>query len=182
MTPLPAYVRRRRLFIVLVLAPWLLYALPAFYVGLEALWRFDPTYFTPELVARYAQPDRAFQDWVAALRTGDATLYSQVRGRRWEGTLSPRTDVDFTPTDVEQVGSYWRFSRPGAFTAYFEQVNGRWVYAPNDWRFRVYTGELLGDVLTAILFYYAIIAVMVLYAWIRARRQLRTAVPPGSRH
>ncbi|MER3514935.1 MAG: hypothetical protein C4310_11585, partial [Chloroflexota bacterium] len=80
------------------------------------------------------------------------------------------------------VGSYWRFSRPGAFTAYFEQVNGRWVYAPNDWRFRVYTGELLGDVLTAILFYYAIIAVMVLYAWMRARRQLRTAVPPGSRH
>lgn len=181
MTPLPAYIRRRRLFIALVLAPWLLYALPALYVGLESFWRFDPAYFTPELAARYAEPEMAFRDWAAALRDGNAGLYSQVRGSRWDGPLTPRSDLSFAPTRVEEAGSYWLFSRPGEFTAYFEQVNGRWVYAPYDWRFRIYTGEFLQDVLAAILFYYAMIGLMALYRWLRTRRELRAATPSGTR-
>jgi hypothetical protein len=180
MTPLPTHVRRRRLFIALVLAPWLLYALPALYVALESSTRFDPSYFTPQLVARYAQPDAAFDDWAKALRDGDEALYSQVRGRSWDESLTPRTELSFAPTQVEQVGSYWRFAKPGEFTAYFEQVNGRWVYAPNDWRFRLYTGAFLQDFLAAALFYYLMVGLMVLYRWMRARRQIKALTPSGT--
>lgn len=179
MAPLPASTRRRWL-IILLLAPWLLYALPSLYVGLESLWRWDRAYFTPELVARYAKPEVAFDDLVVALRTGNADAYSRVLGQRWSGTLTPQPDLKLTPTGADQVDGYWHFYQPGVFDAYFEQVNGRWVYALPDLRFSVYTGEFLREVLGGALFYYAILGAMALISWLRLQRKMQTSTRPGT--
>lgn len=99
--------------------------------------RWDPAYFTPVQQEKYATLERTFQEYVAALRSQDPTLYNELLG--YESSLSPADFPLYTgPTprveEMETRGDWALIWTDNRWECYFRRVQGRWVFWPEDWR------------------------------------------------
>jgi hypothetical protein len=111
---------------------------------LYGLVRFEPSYFGPATVERYALPNAAVRSLEQALRTGDAALLAELQGLRWPLKLPAGPDIAFVML-WDRNGPCTRYlyldRRTYERSLYcFESVNGRWVVAPPDLFLAMHTG------------------------------------------
>ncbi len=102
--------------------------------------RYDAEYFTQEYLVKYSSPEIAWEHHINGLMSDDSEYYQETLGRKlteqeqeylkehpYDGWKKPkivnmekRKDTAYIVTD-----NNW-----GHF---FEKVNGRWVFTPEDW-------------------------------------------------
>jgi hypothetical protein len=116
----------------------------AWLAGRPAL-RYDPAYFTEEYRQRYTAPSDVVVALEDALRRDDRALMAELQGLRhpWVFHASPDVRMTILYEVSERYLSYlfWDTRTYERFPYHVEQVNGRWVVAPQDAQFFLNTGR-----------------------------------------
>jgi len=94
---------------------------------------YDDAYFTPEYLSKYSSPELAFDHFLNALISADSKYYREVLGRK----IVPKNLELFSEKKPEIVKMKKRNSMAFIVTdnnwgEFFEMVNGRWVFTPED--------------------------------------------------
>lgn len=149
----------------LPLALGALYLLLALIGSLPAL-RFAPRYFTDDYRNRYAAPSLVVTDLEHALRTDDRAAMAELEGLRRPVAFVTRENMRVTLL-YDTDNGYWNYlffdtTSYERFAHHVEQVNGRWVVAPEDLVYYYRSGEWkrVFFPLTAIYWMVEIVAVL----------------------
>ncbi len=145
---------RRAAFAPPVRLRWILIValLPLEILGLLALlvhgyrWvRYDPSYFTPAFVERYASEAATARLLETALQAGDEALAAELQGLRRPVTLPSSPTIKFVMllerTDRYVTYLYVDMSQYQRYPQHLERVAGRWLVAPTDLAFYLYSGQ-----------------------------------------
>lgn len=112
--------------------------------GMPAL-RYNPSYFSDEYVARYDVPGAVVIDLERALRTGDRHLMAELQGLRrpvvFPTSPNVRMTILYEATDRYFSYLFWDTRTYDRFPYHVEQVNGRWVVAPEDAYYYLHSGR-----------------------------------------
>ncbi len=124
-----------------------LYILITTLCGLPAL-RYDPAYFSEAYRRRYDTPNAVVTALEDALRRGDRALLAELQGLRhpWDFPTSPnvRATILYEATDRYLSYLFWDTRTYDRFPYHVEKVNGRWVVAPQDAQYYLYSGRWSG--------------------------------------
>jgi hypothetical protein len=112
-----------------------LFLLLALIVAMPSL-RYAPRYFTDDYRARYDAPSSVVIDLEHALRTDDRAAMAELEGLRRPTLFATRENMRVTILYDTENG-YWNYLffdtvSYERFAHHVEQVNGRWVVAPED--------------------------------------------------
>jgi len=107
--------------------------------------RYEPGYFTPALVERYAAEADTARLLETALQAGDVALAAELQGLRWPAALPSSPSIKFVMllerTDRYLTYLYVDMRDYERYPQYLEQVRGRWVVAPADLAFTLHSGQ-----------------------------------------
>jgi hypothetical protein len=138
------YVRLRWVLFV-VLTPFILLGLLVLVVKAYGLVRFDPAYFAPAYLEKYAMPGDAARTMEGALQAGDQALLAELQGLRWPATFETSPSMIFIMlwerTDRYMTYLYFDMQTYERHPHYFEEVDGRWVVSPADLIFYIQSGQ-----------------------------------------
>ena len=136
---------RLRWILIIALLPLEILGLLALVVQGYRLVRHDPGYFTPALVERYASEANTARLLETALQTGDGALAAELQGLRRPATLPSSPSIKFVilleRTDRYVTYLYVDMDAYERYPQHLEQVGGRWVVAPTDLAFYLYSGQ-----------------------------------------
>lgn len=101
---------------------------------------YDAEYFTPEYLSKYSSPEITLDHRLNARMLDDARYYQEVLGRKmteremkffvenpYEGWKKP----EIVKTGKSENMAY--IVTDNNWGSFFERVNGRWVFTPEDW-------------------------------------------------
>jgi hypothetical protein len=138
------YVRLRWVLIVMLL-PFVLLGLIVLAVNAYDLVRHDPAYFAEPYLERYSTPGEAARILEGGLQTGDQALLTELQGLRWPAKFETSPDMIFVMrwerTDRYITYLYFDMQTYERYPHYFEKVDGRWVVAPTDVSYYMYSGQ-----------------------------------------
>ena len=112
-----------------------LYLLLALILDIPAL-RYAPRYFTDDYRARYDSPSSVVMNLEHALRTDDRAAMAELEGLRHPVIFATRANMRVSVL-YDTENSYWNYLffdtvSYERFAHHLEQINGRWVVAPED--------------------------------------------------
>jgi hypothetical protein len=122
----------------------------ALYIALTELaaipaLRYNPADFNPALDARYDSPSAVVEDLERALRTDDTHQLALLQGLRHPHafTTGPniRATILYNVSDDYYSYLFWDTRTYARYPYHIQQVNGRWVVAPQDALFYLRTGQ-----------------------------------------
>ena len=122
----------------LVLIPLILAGLYIVAVQVNAIFRYDKTYFNQEYVETYASPGAVARALEGALQNGDTQLYNELTGLKREfNEMSPQPNLHFSilvEVDDQDYFHYLYFDMDTMHRAthYVKEAKGRWVTVPQD--------------------------------------------------
>lgn len=98
---------------------------------------YDEQYFTQEYLDKYSSLPETYNHWLNAFISGDIEYVQEVRGRK----LAERELKLFKPYEgkrpkivkIESVRFSAYIVTDNNWGLFFEEVNGRWVFTPEDW-------------------------------------------------
>src|SRR5262249_10167746 len=130
------------------LLPLIIAAIFAGTVRLSSMDRFDPVYFTPDLIHEYEYPTNVAFDLEKALREGDAALLARLEGLREPVAYvgSAKTSMErFSYTKNDRYREVIMVDRKTYRARRYNlgQENGRWVVVPDDTYFYLDSGKWL---------------------------------------
>lgn len=136
----------RPLWLLLVLlAPFVILGLLVVAVKAYGLVRYDPAYFADEYLHRYSAPSEVARSLEVALRTGDDALLAELQALRWPGEFETGPGIVFTmlwqSTDRFLTYLYVDMQDYERHPHHVEFVQGRYVVAPQDLHYYLYSGE-----------------------------------------
>ena len=136
---------RFRWFAIVALMPFLILGLLVLGVSAYSLLRYDSTYFQQPYLERYEKPGQVARDLETALQTGDQELLRELQGLRWPKIYETNSNIHFIMlwerTDRFLTYLYFDPQTYERHPHYVEQVNGRWVVAPEDVYYYLYSGQ-----------------------------------------
>jgi hypothetical protein len=153
-----------------LLAPFVALGLLVLAANLYGLVCHDPAYFTAEYLEEYGETSQVVRALELALQTGNRPLLAELQGLRW-----PR---QFPTGDTISFAKLWQ--RAGRYVTYLyvdmdsyeryeyhlEQVHGRWVVAPEDVRYLLYSGQWRTFFLPAAITWWALGLVVLTVLWL----------------
>ena len=136
---------RLRWVLIVALLPLEVLGLLVLAVQAYDLLRYDPAYFGPALLERYATAADTARLLEAALQEGDEALAAELQGQRWPAALPSSSSIKFIML-LEQTDRYLTYlyvdvSDYERYPQHLEQVRGRWVVAPADLAFYLHSGQ-----------------------------------------
>lgn len=131
--------------LVVLALPFVVLGLLVLGVKLHNLVRYDPAYFTSEYLQRYGRPSQVVRILERGLQIGNATLLTELQGLRWPSHFETGATISFVKLS-ERTGRYETYLYVDAYSYeryehHLEQVRGRWVVAPEDLRYLLYSGQ-----------------------------------------
>lgn len=167
----------------LLLLPILVVGAFILIVRIQAIFRYDPAYFTPAYQERYASPGAAAIAIEEGLHNEDPSIYAELTGLRRQihpPDANPNarlmmlwevTDEDYYQYLFFDVVTYHRLM----FNV--KQVDGRWVMVPQDTFYFLDSGEWQLFFTPAVTIYWSLLVVILVGAGIfklaaRFRRQI----------
>lgn len=136
---------RPRWILLVLLAPFVVLGLLV--VGIEAysLVRYDPAYFADVYLDRYSMPSDVARTLEVALQTGDDVLLAELQALRWPAEFETGPGIAFTMlwerTDRYLTYLYVDMQSYERHPYHLELVNGRYVVAPADLHYFLYSGQ-----------------------------------------
>ncbi|MEJ2211216.1 MAG: hypothetical protein P8129_19550 [Anaerolineae bacterium] len=134
-----------RSLLVVLLVPFVGLGLLVLAIKLGGLMRYDPAYFASGYVQEYDSSAVVARRLEQALQMGNEGLLDQLQGLRWPARFEMADTISFVRLWQREgryvtylyvdMHSYERYLFP------FEQVGGRWVVAPEDVRYYLYSGR-----------------------------------------
>lgn len=98
---------------------------------------YDAEYFTQEYLEKYSSLEKAFHHHVEALISGDAEYYQESLGRKmreWELKMfKPYERQRPRIVSIEEDKDSAFIVTDNNWGQFFEKVNGRLVFTPEDW-------------------------------------------------
>jgi len=170
--------------LVAALLPLMLAGLFALAAQIQMVGRYDPTYFSEAYLEKYDTPGSVARALGDALRTGDEVLLAQLEGLRRPVPLHTGPGVIFVmlleSDDRYFTYLYFDMDTYKRYVYHVEEVNGRWVVAPEDLRFYLRSGRWLRVFLPIALTWWSLEAVVVLGVWVfRLTARLRARMWGG---
>jgi len=101
---------------------------------------YDAEYFTQEYQEKYSSPEIAFDHFINALMSEDAEYYQEVLGRKL--TEVEQEYFEENPHDVREKPKIINMEKrrdiayivtDNNWGEFFEKINDRWVFTPEDW-------------------------------------------------
>lgn len=132
--------------VLLVLAlPFVVLGLLVLAVNLHGLVRHDPAYFTEAYVEKYGEASQVVRVLERALQIGNGALLAELQGLRWPSQFETGDTISFVKM-WERTGRYVTYLYVDMYSYeryehHLEQVQDRWVVAPEDGRYLLYSGE-----------------------------------------
>ena len=152
------------------LLPLLLAGLFALVAEVQRFGRYDPAYFTEEYRRRYDSPGAVARALGEALRSGDEALLAELQGLRRPVSLHTGPGMIFVmlleSDDRYFTYLYFDMDTYRRYTYNVEEVNGRWVVAPEDLYFYFHSGRWWRVFLPLALTWWIVEIVVVLGVWI----------------
>jgi hypothetical protein len=132
----------------------------------QGINRYEEVYFSPEYQERYRAPFVVSGALEQVLQTGDQELYQELTGLRRETTL-PEVNPNIIYGVLLQVDEaeyfHYMFIDKNTFkrSMYFlEEVDGRWVVAPEDAYYFYHSGQWLKAYLPSTIIYLLVLVVV----------------------
>jgi hypothetical protein len=133
-------------FAVMTLIPLMAAGIFALTVQIQAPFRYDPAYFTPDYAGRYSTPGDVAITLEQALRTDDQALLAELQGLRrpwphFETNPNIRLTIMYASNEryfyylYMDTHTYLRYAYP------VERVQGRWVVVPLDTYYYLHSGD-----------------------------------------
>lgn len=116
-------------------------------IGVQAYeWvRYEPGYFTPPFLERYAAPADTARLLETALQTGDSGLAAELQGLRRPAALPFSPSIKFVMleerTDRYLTYLYVDMRDYARYPQHLERVRGRWVVAADDLAYYLHSGQ-----------------------------------------
>jgi hypothetical protein len=159
--------------LVVLVVPFVVLGFLVLGVKLHNLVRYDPAYFTSEYLERYDRPSQVVRILERGLQMGNATLLAELQGLRWPGRLETGATISFVKLS-ERTGRYETYLYVDAYSYeryehHLEQVRGRWVVAPEDLRYLLYSGQWKGFFFPAAIAWWVLGLSALVFLW-RLRR------------
>jgi hypothetical protein len=131
--------------LVVLAVPFVVLGLLVLGLNLHGLVRYDPAYFTPEYLEEYGQPSQVVWVLEQALQTGNRPLLAGLQGLRRPSRFETGDAISFVRL-WERTGRYvtYLYVDMHSYERYpyhLEQIKGRWVVAPEDVRYYLYSGR-----------------------------------------
>jgi hypothetical protein len=160
--------------VLLVLSlPFVVLGLLVLAAKLHSLVRYDPAYFTPDYLDKYGQASRVVRILEQALQIGNDSLLAELQGLRWPGHLETGSTISFVKLS-ERTGHYVTYLYVDMYSYeryeyHLEQAHGRWVVAPEDVRYLLYSGQWKAFFLPAAIVWWVLGLAALTFLW-RLRR------------
>jgi hypothetical protein len=137
------------LLVIAAILPLIIAAIFAATVRLSNTDRFDPAYFTPELITEYDFPSAVAIDLETALRENDTALMARLEGLRQTHNFTPSEKatlerVNYTNNDRYREVMMIDRGTYRAHRYYLALEQGRWVLVPDDAFFYLDSGHWMG--------------------------------------
>lgn len=164
--------------ILILLVPFVALGLLVLAVKLHGLVRFDPAFFTPEY-QEYAEASQIVRALEQGLQAGNGPLLAELQGLRRPGQFETGDTISFVKL-WERTGRYdtYLYVDMDSYERYehhLEQVQGRWVVAPEDLRYLLYSGRWRATFVPAAIVWWALgLAALVLLWLLRRSASLRS--------
>lgn len=128
--------------------------------------RYAPRYFTSEYQERYDSPSSVVIDLERALRTDDRAAMEELSGLRRKPVFDTRENMRVTIL-YDTENSYWNYlffdtQTYERFAHHLEEIDGRWVVAPEDLVYYYKSGEWWSTFMPLALIYWVVEIVVVL--------------------
>ena len=139
---LPAGIRS---LLAILLVPFVALGLLVLAIKAGGLVRYDPAYFAGEYVAEYGSSSVVARALERSLQTGNQALSAELQGLRWPARFEAADTISFVKLWQRQ-GRYvtYLYVDMNSYERYpyhLEQIKGRWVVAPEDVRYYLYSGR-----------------------------------------
>lgn len=160
------------LLIVLVF-PFVMLGLLVLVVKLCGLVRYDPACFADEYVEEYSSPPATARALELALRTGNQALLAELQGLRRPARFEMGDAISFVKL-WERGGRYVTYLYVDMYSYerhehHLEQVRGRWVVAPEDVRYYLYSGRWKEVFFPAAIAWWAVGVTALGFVWLLRR-------------
>ncbi len=153
--------------------PFVVLGLLVLAVNLQGLVRYDPAYFSTEYLDKYGEASQVIRVLEQALQTGNEPLLAGLQGLRWPRQFPTGDTISFvklwehrgryaTYLYVDMQG-YERHEYP------LESVQGRWVVAPKDLRYLLYSGRWRSFFFPAAIAWWALGLAALAFLWLLRR-------------
>lgn len=143
--PRPKFYVHPRWILLVLLTP--LIVLGLLVVGIKAygLVRYDPAHFSEMYREQYSAPGEVALALETALQTGDHALLAELQGLRWPAEFKTAPSIVFVMlwerTDRFITYLYFDMQTYQRHPHYVEEVNGRYVVAPEDLHYYLDSGQ-----------------------------------------
>ena len=141
----PKFYVRPRWILSVILAPFIVLGMLVVAIKAYGLVRYDPAYFTDMYLEQYAEPGEVARVLETALKTDDDELLAELQGLRWPAEFETAPSIIFVMlwerTDRFITYLYFDMQTYQRHPHYVEEVNGRWVAAPEDLHYYLYSGQ-----------------------------------------
>ena len=159
----------RRQFIGLLVLPFVAIVALFIIAAVQAVTRYDATYFNAEYETRYPSPGLVASDVEQALRQGNETLWLETHGTSYMPAFEPNPNVIFA-TLLDTQGEYFNylffdFRTYDRYTYHVKSVNGRYVVADEDVYYYVDSGRWTATIMPLAYIWWLLI---LLYTAIKA--------------
>ena len=162
-----------------LLLPFVVLGLVVLAAKLYGLVCFDPAYFTPEYREKYGEPSQVVRVLEQALQAGNERLLAGLQGLRWPRQFPMGDSISFIKL-WEHRGRYVTYLYLDMHSYerheyHLEQVQGRWVVAPEDLRYLLYSGRWRAFFLPAAIAWWVLgLATLALLWLLRRSASLRS--------
>lgn len=132
-------------FLFILLVPFVVLGLLVLAVKLHDLMRYDPTYFTAGYMEKYSDSSEVVRVLEQALQADNRPLLAGLQGLRRPHEFETGGTISFVKL-WERGGRYvtYLYVDMHSYERYehhLEEVDGRWVVAPEDVRYYLYSGR-----------------------------------------
>jgi len=164
--------------------PLLLCALFALAVLALSPLRYEPSYFSEVYAERYPKPGPTALALDQALRTDDWALLAELEGLRWTAPLKTGPTLSLSVL-LERDNRYYYYlyfdtKTYGRHVHAIEKVKGRWIVAPPDAHFYLYSGRWLRIAGPLTVFWWLLETTVLLMRWVfRASARYREKLYGG---
>ncbi len=165
--------------LIVLLVPFVVLGLLVLIVGLYAWVRYDPAYFSGEYLEEYGEASEVARSLERALQTGNRRVLSELQGLRWPAPFETNDNISFVKL-WERTGRYVTYLYVDMYSYeryehHLEQVQGRWVVAPEDLRYLLYSGQWKAFFFPAAIAWWVLALIVLAFVWrLRHSESLRS--------
>ncbi len=159
--------------LVVLALPFVVLGVMVLAVNLYGLVRYDPDYFATEYLEKYGETSQVVRVLEQALQTGNEPLLAGLQGLRRPRQFPTGDTISFVKL-WEHRGRYATYLYVDMhsyerYAYHLERVQGRWVVAPEDLRYLLYSGQWRAFFLSAAVAWWALGLVALAFLWLLRR-------------